>query len=87
MSVPTFFMRPCPTCGRRLEVQICYLGQSLSCPHCHSKFVATSFDDSEEDPTDVDRVLRDAERYLATVDEWASVSTAWERRETGGLTG
>jgi len=40
MSNPTFFLQECPTCGRRLQVRVTYLGRDLACPHCCGRFVA-----------------------------------------------
>lgn len=40
MSNATFFLQECPTCGRRLQVRVVYLGRDLSCPHCCGRFVA-----------------------------------------------
>jgi DNA-directed RNA polymerase subunit RPC12/RpoP len=40
MPNATFFLQECPTCGRRLQVRVVYLGRDLSCPHCCGRFVA-----------------------------------------------
>ena len=40
MSNSTFFTQGCPTCGRRLEVRVEYLGKKLVCRHCHGQFIA-----------------------------------------------
>jgi hypothetical protein len=40
MSRSTFFVRPCPTCGRRVQVCVEYLGKRVACDHCHGTFVA-----------------------------------------------
>lgn len=36
----TYFIQICPTCGRRLEVKIEYIGLEVSCYHCRARFVA-----------------------------------------------
>ena len=36
----TYFVRPCPTCGRSLQIQVQYLGRTLTCQHCHGKLEA-----------------------------------------------
>ncbi|MCU0960677.1 MAG: response regulator [Pirellulaceae bacterium] len=40
MSRATFFMRECPTCGRRLQIRVEYLGRAVRCKHCDAQFVA-----------------------------------------------
>ena len=36
----TFFVKECPTCGRKLQVRIEYLGREMMCNHCGGDFVA-----------------------------------------------
>ena len=40
MSRATFFIRECPTCGRRLQIRVEYLGRMVRCKHCEAHFVA-----------------------------------------------
>ncbi len=40
MSHTTFFVKECPTCGRKLQVRIEYLGREMMCNHCGGDFVA-----------------------------------------------
>lgn len=40
MSRATFFIRECPTCGRRLQIRIEYLGRLVQCKHCEAHFEA-----------------------------------------------
>lgn len=47
MPMPTFFVQECPTCGRRVEVRVEYLGRHVACEHCQGHFVA-------EDPNGVE---------------------------------
>ena len=44
MSRATFFIRECPTCGRRLQIRVEYLGRLVRCKHCEARFEA-------DDPT------------------------------------
>jgi transposase len=46
MLTSTFFVQECPTCGRRVEVRVEYLGRRVACEHCQGHFVA-------EDPNGV----------------------------------
>ena len=49
MSRATFFLRDCPTCGRRLQVRVEYLGRTVRCKHCEALFEAD--DPSHPRPT------------------------------------
>ncbi|MEX2187917.1 MAG: hypothetical protein WD875_14020 [Pirellulales bacterium] len=46
MATSTFFVQICPTCGRRVEVRVEYLGRRVACDHCGGRFIA-------EDPNGV----------------------------------
>ena len=41
MSRATFFIRECPTCGRRLQIRVEYLGRTVRCKHCEAQFEAS----------------------------------------------
>ena len=68
MASGLFFVRPCPTCGRNLEVRIELLGHEVQCRHCSAEFVATQRCETPWIDAAVDRVLAKAERYMATVE-------------------
>ena len=36
----TYFVQGCPTCGRRLQIRVEYLGRRVVCQHCRGHFVA-----------------------------------------------
>lgn len=40
MTQLTFFVKECPTCGRKLQVRIEYLGREMMCNHCGGDFIA-----------------------------------------------
>ena len=40
MSNSTYFLQECPTCGRRLQIRVEYLGKQVVCQHCQGKFTA-----------------------------------------------
>ena len=42
MSESAYFVRECPTCGRRLHIRVEYMGRNVVCQHCRGRFVATS---------------------------------------------
>ena len=52
MMKSTYFVQSCPTCGRRLEIRLAYLGRTVACAHCRGEFVAAEEHESEE-PTPV----------------------------------
>jgi hypothetical protein len=41
MPNSTYFIQECPTCGRRLQIRVEYLGRKVTCPHCHGQLLAT----------------------------------------------
>jgi hypothetical protein len=40
MSNPTYFIQECPTCGRRLQIRVEYLGRRVVCQHCQGHLIA-----------------------------------------------
>jgi hypothetical protein len=40
MSHTTYYVQECPTCGRRLQIRVAYLGRRLFCQHCGGPFYA-----------------------------------------------
>ena len=40
MAKSIYFVQECPTCGRRLQIRVDYLGREVVCQHCQGKFVA-----------------------------------------------
>jgi hypothetical protein len=40
MGNTVYFVRECPTCGRRLQIRVEYLGRRVVCQHCQGKFLA-----------------------------------------------
>jgi DNA-directed RNA polymerase subunit RPC12/RpoP len=40
MPNSTYFVQECPTCGRKLQVRVEYLGKNVVCHHCSAKFQA-----------------------------------------------
>src|SRR5262245_33375039 len=67
----TYFVQTCPTCGRRLQVRVEYLGKSVRCQHCSASFsacdptIADEFGSEKTDP-----LLARADRLLASADDW-----------------
>ena len=40
MSNCTYFSLECPTCGRRLQIRVEYLGRKVQCQHCGGMLTA-----------------------------------------------
>ncbi|MEW4561798.1 response regulator [Bremerella sp. JC770] len=40
MCKVTYFVQSCPTCGRKLQVKVEYLGLEVSCQHCGASFTS-----------------------------------------------
>jgi len=57
MSHATFFLRECPTCGRRLQIRVEYLGRTVRCKHCDAMFDA-------DDPAQPKSINRPSESLL-----------------------
>ncbi len=70
MPNSVFFVRQCPTCGRRLHIRVEYLGKRVVCPHCHGKLLARDPNVGEVAKADpAEALLRRAEELLETVSE------------------
>ena len=52
MSNMTYFDQECPTCGRRLQIRIAYLGRRVACQHCQGEFEACDPESATYPPTD-----------------------------------
>ena len=63
MAGITYFVQECPTCGRRLQVRVKYLGKRVACHHCGAQFAACDPQSPEYPPADSSLAL------LARVDQ------------------
>lgn len=71
MTKATYFLQVCPTCGRRLQVRIEYLGKVVACQHCHGRFEARDPETTGHHPSEVQGELIDrVDEILATADAW-----------------
>lgn len=64
MRGATYFLRECPTCGRKLQIRVEYLGKRVACRHCHAAFEATD-PMLMPRPSESDSILERAELLLA----------------------
>ncbi len=68
MANPTYFIQECPTCGRRLQIRVEYLGKTVVCQHCQGKMVAADPTNYRCDPAEANNLLlHRAEELLETV--------------------
>ncbi len=68
MSNSTYFTQECPTCGRRLQIRVEYLGKKLACRHCQGQFVASDPASTRCDcPHQGKTLLRRADELLESV--------------------
>lgn len=67
MPQNTYFVQECPTCGRKLEVRIQYLGKQVICQHCGARFEAYDASSaSYPPPPSAISLLERAEQLLQT---------------------
>ncbi len=79
MPSPIYFVQECPTCGRRLQIRVEYLGKRLVCQHCQGNLIAA---DATNPSTSVDGredLIRRANELLGSVSKMPSTVDA-ERR-------
>lgn len=64
MSNPTYFVQECPTCGRRLQIRVEYLGRCVVCQHCQGALIAA---DPAMRSDGGNKLLKRADELLASV--------------------
>jgi DNA-directed RNA polymerase subunit RPC12/RpoP len=70
MANPMYFVQECPTCGRRLQIRVEYLGREVVCQHCRGKLTAqdpeshryAGCNEAEDLLRRAEELLRDASR-------------------------
>jgi len=68
MPSATYFIQECPTCGRRLQIRVEYLGKRVACQHCQGTFVAADSSNVRGDKVDEGSdLLRRANELLDSV--------------------
>jgi hypothetical protein len=69
MSNSTYFLQECPTCGRRLQVRVEYLGKHVVCQHCQGHFRASEPSHAPSGAAQHENaLLRRADELLETVE-------------------
>ena len=68
MPGATYFVQECPTCGRRLQIRVEYLGKRVACQHCQGTFIAAETSNLRGEPVDQGSALmRRANELLDSV--------------------
>ena len=68
MPSTMYFVQECPTCGRRLQIRVEYLGKRVACQHCQGTFVAADSSSVRGEPVDQgSALLRRANELLDSV--------------------
>jgi hypothetical protein len=67
MPSATYFVQECPTCGRRLQIRVEYLGKRVACQHCQGTFVAAETNLRGESADEGSALLRRANALLDSV--------------------
>jgi DNA-directed RNA polymerase subunit RPC12/RpoP len=65
MANSMYFVQECPTCGRRLQIRVEYLGREVVCQHCRGKLLARDPESHRyPDSSEAENLLRRAEELL-----------------------
>ena len=64
MTHTTFFVKECPTCGRKLQVRIEYLGREMMCNHCGGDFIAHENPSPQLAPESNDAMIARVDKLL-----------------------
>jgi hypothetical protein len=65
MSNSTYFTQECPSCGRRLQIRVEYLGRKVRCQHCGGQFLAIDPASARSEPAEQgNELLRRADELL-----------------------
>ncbi len=59
-----YYLQSCPTCGRRLQIRVEYLGRKVVCYHCRAMFVAQNPDSQRHVNSDAEEILRRVDELL-----------------------
>jgi DNA-directed RNA polymerase subunit RPC12/RpoP len=67
MPGPTYFTQECPTCGRRLQIRVDYLGKKVVCQHCRGELLALDASSNRyPESRPAENLLRRANKLLDT---------------------
>jgi hypothetical protein len=68
MSNVVFYVQECPTCGRRLQIRVEYLGKKVICQHCQGELIAADPANRQCNcPEPANALLRRADELLESV--------------------
>jgi ribosomal protein L37AE/L43A len=66
MAGVMYFIQECPTCGRRLQVRVIYLGKRVACHHCGAQVAAGCYSFTEPRVKPEIRYLLSARNTMTT---------------------
>jgi hypothetical protein len=69
MTRATYYVQECPTCGRRLQIRVEYLGKRVACQHCRGQFEASDPANSKAKLSDSSIIMARAEELLASTSQ------------------
>ncbi|QDV27013.1 hypothetical protein [Aureliella helgolandensis] len=75
MASGTFFVRDCPTCGRKLEVRVELLGRDVECIHCGAGFNTRESSQTACDDLRIEQIIARAQQYVASTQSLNSTTT------------
>jgi hypothetical protein len=64
MTKATYFVQECPTCGRKLQIRVEYLGKRVICQHCKGHLEATDATGPRQRDSDSSILMARAEELL-----------------------
>ena len=64
-----FFVQDCPTCGRRVRVNVEYLGKAIQCRSCRAVFVACDPEQESSCSDSSSALLRRVDELLGIEEE------------------
>ena len=64
MTQTTFFVKECPTCGRKLQVRLEYLGREMMCNHCGGDFIADESTSPKPSPESNEAIIARVDELL-----------------------
>ena len=80
MGNSTYFVQGCPTCGRRLNIRVEYLGKRVVCQHCRGALTARDPAATWIPEADIEsELLRRANSLLSALDAPARRSSETPR--------
>lgn len=83
MANTTYFIQECPTCGRKLNIRVEYLGRKVVCQHCRAPFAAWDSEGAPQEDTQLSgtRLMDRATELIAQAESKLAESRIMNRSE------